>query len=83
VRRRHLKASGRSGLNVWINVPEEAAVVAALAARGWAVRAGESYRLESPPAIRVTTAALEVGEAERFADDLQEVLRPRRRIALA
>ena len=46
LRRRHLKATGRSGVNVWVEVPEEAAVVAALAARGWAVRAGEPYRLE-------------------------------------
>ena len=58
-------------------------MVAGLAARGWAVRAGEPYRLESPPAIRVTTASLKVGQSERFADDLQAVLRPRRAIALA
>ncbi len=83
VRRKFLKAEGRSGLNVWISVPEEASVVAALAARGWAVRAGEPYRLESPPAIRVTTATLKVGQSERFANDLLAVLRPRRRIAIA
>jgi DNA-binding transcriptional MocR family regulator len=83
VRRKFLKAEGRSGLNVWIPVPEEASVVAALAARGWAVRAGEAYRLESPPAIRVTTASLKVEQAERFADDLLAVLRPRRRTVSA
>jgi DNA-binding transcriptional MocR family regulator len=83
VRRRLLNAEGRSGLNVWIPVPEEASVVAALADRGWAVRAGEPYRLESPPAIRVTTASLEVEQAESFATDLLAVLRPRRRLASA
>ena len=83
VRRRFLKAEGRSGFNVWISVPEEASVVAALAVRGWAVRAGEPYRLESPPAIRVTTASLKVGQSERFADDLLAVLRPRGRRTLA
>jgi hypothetical protein len=70
---------GRSGLNVWIPVPEEAAVVAGLLARGWAVRAGEPYRLESAPAIRVTAAALVPAEAERFAEDLVAILRPSRR----
>jgi DNA-binding transcriptional MocR family regulator len=82
VRRHSLTATGRSGLNVWISVPEEAAVVAALAARGWAVRAGEPYRITSPPAIRVTAAGLRPDEAQRFADDLAAVLRPPRRTAV-
>jgi DNA-binding transcriptional MocR family regulator len=83
LRRRDLKATGRSGFNVWVEVPEEAAVVAALAARGWAVRAGEPYRLESPPAIRVTAATLAKAQAERFADDLASILRPATRRASA
>ena len=83
VRAHRLKAMGRSGFNVWIEVPEEAAVVEALAARGWAVRAGEPYRLASPPAIRVTAAGLQAGQAQRFADDLGAILRPARRVALA
>lgn len=76
-----IPAAGRSGLNVWVAVPEEAAVVAALAGRGWAVRAGERYRLLSPPAIRVTAARLAPAEAQRFADDLAAILRPVRRVA--
>jgi len=83
LRRRHLKSTGRSGVNVWVEVTEEASVVAALAARGWAVRAGEPYRLDSPPAIRVTAATLTRAEAERFADDLASILRPAARRAWA
>ena len=45
-----IAAHGRSGLNVWVPVREEAATVAHLAAAGWAVRAGERYRMQSPPA---------------------------------
>jgi DNA-binding transcriptional MocR family regulator len=68
--RRGIASRGRSGLNVWIPVAEEAAAVAALAERGWAVRAGEPYRTRTPPAIRVTVSTLRPAEAERFADDL-------------
>lgn len=66
-------AWGRSGFNVWIPVREEAATVLGLAERGWTVCAGERFRLRSPPAIRVTTSALEPPEAVRFAGDLADV----------
>jgi DNA-binding transcriptional MocR family regulator len=68
--RRGIAAHGRSGLNVWIPVAEESTAVSALAERGWAVRAGEPYRMRTPPAIRVTISTLKPPEAERFADDL-------------
>jgi DNA-binding transcriptional MocR family regulator len=76
---RGIAAHGRSGLNVWIPVPEENAVVQALVQAGWGVKAGERYRLASPPAIRVTTASLTPRDAIRFADDLARILAPRRR----
>jgi DNA-binding transcriptional MocR family regulator len=72
--RRGVAARGRSGLNVWIPVAEEAAVVAHLATAGWAVRAGERYRLRSSPAIRITIATLRASEAERLADDVAAAL---------
>ena len=88
---RGISAHGRSGLNVWIPVPEEAAVVSGLLERGWAVAAGERWRLETipvrrgdprtmrtPPAIRVTAATLAAQDARRFADDLAGVLVERR-----
>jgi DNA-binding transcriptional MocR family regulator len=78
-----ISATGRTGFNVWIPVPGEDAVVQALLARRWAVRAGEPYRLESPPGIRVTTSALTEDDAQRFADDLAAVLRPVHRARLA
>jgi DNA-binding transcriptional MocR family regulator len=73
---RGVDAHGCSGLNVWIPVREEAAVVHALAERGWGVVAGERFRLQSPPAIRVTCSRLSPTDAERFATDLAESLRP-------
>jgi DNA-binding transcriptional MocR family regulator len=80
---RGIQAHGRSGLNVWIPVPEEAPVISALAEAGWAVRAGERYRLKSPPAIRVTTASLKPGDAEKFAAALARSVAPARRTGLA
>jgi DNA-binding transcriptional MocR family regulator len=68
LRRRGLSGQGRSGLNVWVPVPEEAAAVAHLGAAGWAVRPGERYRIASPTAIRITTASLRSSEVEPLAE---------------
>ncbi|MDH3685826.1 MAG: aminotransferase class I/II-fold pyridoxal phosphate-dependent enzyme [Myxococcales bacterium] len=73
---REVPASGRSGMNVWIPVAEEAAVVQGLHARGWAVAAGERFRLQSAPGVRVTIATLAPEEAPRLADDIAAVLQP-------
>ncbi len=74
---RGIPAQGSSGLNVWVPVPDESAVVAALLQRGWVLAAGARYRLgASPPAVRITTATLKAPEAERLAADLAEALAP-------
>lgn len=72
---RGLTAFGRSGLNVWIPVEDESTTLLGLRARRFEASAGQRFRLQSPPAIRVTSATLEPPEAGRFADALQEVLR--------
>ncbi|MCL4290667.1 MAG: aminotransferase class I/II-fold pyridoxal phosphate-dependent enzyme [Thermoleophilia bacterium] len=64
---RGLETRGRTGLNVWVPVPDEEAAAAALLEAGYAVAPGSRYRLESPPAVRVTTAALDPGEAGEVA----------------
>lgn len=79
LRTRGIAAHGASGLNVWIPVSEESATVQALLHAGWAVKAGERYRIASPPAIRVTITSLEPADAARFAEDLASVITPRRR----
>jgi DNA-binding transcriptional MocR family regulator len=70
-----IATTGRHGFNVWIPVPEESAVVQRLAERGWAVAAGERFRLQSAPAIRVTTSTLAPDDARRLAADLGDILR--------
>jgi DNA-binding transcriptional MocR family regulator len=71
-----IDAHGKSGFNVWVPVGHEAATVSGLAARGWAVAAGERFRLRTAPAIRITTSALAPDEAQRFAADLVAAVRP-------
>jgi DNA-binding transcriptional MocR family regulator len=75
---RGVRVAARSGFNIWIPVREETATVQALAQRGWAVAAGERFRLRSSPGIRVTTSALAAAETPRLAADLAECLRPPR-----
>jgi DNA-binding transcriptional MocR family regulator len=69
-----IDAHGRSGLNVWIPVREESATLQAMMAAGWAVSAGERFRIESAPGIRVTTAALRSELAPDLATALARTL---------
>jgi DNA-binding transcriptional MocR family regulator len=70
--RRGVRAHGRSGLHVWVPVREEVFTVRHLLEAGYAVRAGERFRLRTPPAVRVTTTELLPTEAEPLADELAE-----------
>lgn len=78
LKRHNIGAYGRSGLNVWVPVSEEGSVVTNLAAAGWAVRGGERYRLKSPPAVRISIAALQPAEANDLAADFARCLQPHR-----
>jgi DNA-binding transcriptional MocR family regulator len=76
---RGVAAYGRSGLNVWVPVQDEAGVHAAMLARGWVLAPGAPYRLgAAPAAVRVTIATLEHEEAQRLANDLAAALAPGR-----
>ncbi|MFG2904993.1 aminotransferase class I/II-fold pyridoxal phosphate-dependent enzyme [Kitasatospora sp. NPDC048286] len=71
---RGIAAHGRSGLNVWVPVPDETSVLAALVQRGWVAAPGARYRIQSPPGLRFTTARLEAAQARELAEDLAAVL---------
>ncbi|MGW1363796.1 aminotransferase class I/II-fold pyridoxal phosphate-dependent enzyme [Streptomyces chartreusis] len=62
-----VRAHGRSGLNVWIPVPDETGAVSRLLHAGWAVAPGARFRTSSPPGIRVTTSTLTEAEAAPLA----------------
>ncbi|WP_042405922.1 aminotransferase class I/II-fold pyridoxal phosphate-dependent enzyme [Streptacidiphilus carbonis] len=72
---RGVAAHGRSGLNIWIPVPDETAAFAGLLQRGWAVAPGARFRLASPPGVRLTVSPLTVDEMPGLAEDVAAVLR--------
>ncbi|MGH7916822.1 MAG: aminotransferase class I/II-fold pyridoxal phosphate-dependent enzyme [Candidatus Binataceae bacterium] len=78
-----IDARGRSGLNVWVPVTEEGTAIRSLLAAGWAVSAGERFRINTPPAIRVSVATLKPEEAKRLAADLAHAFAPSRLIGSA
>jgi DNA-binding transcriptional MocR family regulator len=72
-----------SGINLWVPVDDEDAAVRALLADGWAVAAGRPYRLSGGPAIRITTATVDVSEAPRLAEAVRGAAAPPRRTRAA
>ncbi len=67
---------GRSGMNVWIPVPDETTAVTRLLAAGWAVAPGARFRLSSGPGIRVTVSPLTLADVGPLADAVASAVRP-------
>jgi hypothetical protein len=57
--------------------------VRALLNEGWSVDAGERYRAESGPAIRVTITTLQPDESARLADAMARIAGPSARTGAA
>ncbi|MEU6000298.1 aminotransferase class I/II-fold pyridoxal phosphate-dependent enzyme [Streptomyces sp. NPDC047197] len=72
--RRGIAARGASGMNVWVPVHDESAVVNGLRSRGWWVAAGSRFRIAAPTAVRITTAMLQVADTAPLAADFAAVL---------
>ncbi|MEV7546199.1 aminotransferase class I/II-fold pyridoxal phosphate-dependent enzyme [Streptomyces sp. NPDC089915] len=73
---RGVPAHGRSGMNVWVPVADETAVVTRLMTAGWAVRPGASYRVEAGPGVRITISTLHEREVPQLADAVATAVRP-------
>ncbi|MEU3901854.1 aminotransferase class I/II-fold pyridoxal phosphate-dependent enzyme [Streptomyces sp. NPDC045251] len=65
---RGITAYGRSGMNVWVPVPDETGAVARLLQAGWAVAPGARFRVSAPPAVRITVSTLREGDVGPLAD---------------
>ncbi|OCB30534.1 GntR family transcriptional regulator [Mycobacterium malmoense] len=65
---RDVAAHGRSGLNVWVPVPDETVAITRLLGAGWAAAPGTRFRIGTPAGIRVTVADLGSDEVAPLAD---------------
>jgi DNA-binding transcriptional MocR family regulator len=77
-----ITAHGGSGMNVWVELREEAPALRALLDAGYLALSGERFRSVSPPGIRITISVLEEPDAGRIASALSRVehARARRRV---
>jgi DNA-binding transcriptional MocR family regulator len=73
---RGVRAHGRSGLNVWVPVPDETGAVARLLHAGWAVAPGARFRAAAPPGIRVTVSTLAPEETGAVAEAVAAAVAP-------
>lgn len=71
---RGVAAQGRSGLNVWVPVPDETAAITRLLSAGWAAAAGTRFRIDAPPGMRVTIAELSHDDIEPLADAIADAV---------
>jgi len=78
LRARGLVAHGRTGINVWVPVADETAVIAGLRDEGYAVAPGALYRIgpDHSPAVRITVSALDPAGIGPLADAVARAARP-------
>jgi DNA-binding transcriptional MocR family regulator len=69
-------ASQTDGLNLWLPLPDNSQPVAlALAQRGWLVRVGEAFSVQTPAhGLRITVSTIDEQSAQAFASALSHVL---------
>ena len=73
---RGLAARGRTGINVWLPVPDETQAVASLRDAGYVVAPGSRYRLASGPGIRITVSGLAEADLPALADAVAAAAQP-------
>ncbi|SDD08572.1 DNA-binding transcriptional regulator, MocR family, contains an aminotransferase domain [Streptomyces prasinopilosus] len=77
--RQGITAHGRSGMNVWVPVPDETGAVARLLHAGWAVAPGARFRMDAPPGIRVTVSTLTADDIGPLSAAIGAAIGPRAR----
>ncbi|MEV5609963.1 aminotransferase class I/II-fold pyridoxal phosphate-dependent enzyme [Streptomyces sp. NPDC052225] len=73
---RGVEAHGRSGMNVWIPVPDETGAVARLLHAGWAVAPGARFRMNAGPGVRITVSRLGMDDIGPVADAVASATGP-------
>jgi DNA-binding transcriptional MocR family regulator len=73
---RGVPAGSKTGINVWVPVPDEARAIGLLRDRGYAVAPGSLFRIAAPPGIRITISSLDESEVPALADAVTAAVRP-------
>jgi DNA-binding transcriptional MocR family regulator len=71
---RGVPSHGRSGINVWIPVPDETVAITRLLSAGWAAAPGTRFRIGTPPGVRITVSGVDATEIDPLADAVAEAL---------
>jgi DNA-binding transcriptional MocR family regulator len=71
---RGVTSHGRSGLNMWIPVPDETVAIPRLLGAGWAAAPGTRFRINTPPGMRITISDLDDAEIDALADAIAEAV---------
>jgi DNA-binding transcriptional MocR family regulator len=71
---RGVESRGRSGLNVWVPVPDETVVITRLLSAGWAAAPGTRFRIGSPPGIRITISSIDADDIVPLADAVADAV---------
>ncbi|HSS25700.1 MAG TPA: aminotransferase class I/II-fold pyridoxal phosphate-dependent enzyme [Mycobacterium sp.] len=71
---RGVTADGRSGLNVWVPVPDETVAITRLLNAGWAAAPGTRFRIRTGPGMRITIADLAADEIDALADAVADAV---------
>jgi DNA-binding transcriptional MocR family regulator len=71
---RGVASSARSGLNVWIPVPDETVAITRLLSAGWAAAPGTRFRIATPPGIRITVSGIDADDIGPLADAVAEAV---------
>jgi DNA-binding transcriptional MocR family regulator len=71
---RGVPARARTGINVWVPVPDETAAVTRLRAAGYGVSPGSLHRQASPPGIRLTVSPLSRTDIPALADAISRAV---------
>ncbi|MBE1487989.1 aminotransferase class I/II-fold pyridoxal phosphate-dependent enzyme [Plantactinospora soyae] len=73
---RGLTGHGRTGINVWLPVPDETRAITVLRDAGYVVSPGAIYRLASGPGIRITVSPLAEEDIAPLADVVARAAAP-------
>jgi DNA-binding transcriptional MocR family regulator len=71
---RGVTSHGRSGLNVWIPVPDETVAITRLLSAGWAAAPGTRFRIGTAPGMRITVSGVDTTEIDPLADAVAEAV---------